>query len=97
MLAQVVEILRRERRVSYRALRRRFGLDEEYLEDLKVEIIQAKQLATDEDNTILVWAGDATLMSVSAPECPPRRSAGGSGGGPARRPGGTAGAACPMG
>ena len=39
MLTRVVEVLRRERRVSYRALRRRFGLDEEYLEDFKVEII----------------------------------------------------------
>jgi class 3 adenylate cyclase len=71
ILAQVVEVLRRERRVSYRALRRRFGLDEEYLEDLKIEIIQAKQLATDEDNTILVWTGEATPTSVSAPERPP--------------------------
>ena len=69
-LAQVVEVLRRERRVSYRALRRRFGLDEEYLEDLKVEIIQAKQLATDEDNTVLVWTGDATSPTVSVPEHP---------------------------
>ena len=60
-LAQVVEVLRRERRVSYRALRRRFGLDEEYLEDLKIEIIQAKQLATDEDNTILVWTEATTV------------------------------------
>jgi class 3 adenylate cyclase/tetratricopeptide (TPR) repeat protein len=71
MLAQVVEVLRRERRVSYRALRRRFGLDEEYLEDLKVEIIQAKQLATDEDNTILVWTGDTTPTSASTPKRPP--------------------------
>src|SRR5215471_2185472 len=71
MLAQVVEVLRRERRISYRALRRRFGLDEEYLEDLKVELIQAKQLATDEDNTILVWTGEAVPASVSAPERPP--------------------------
>jgi class 3 adenylate cyclase len=71
MLAKVLEVLRRERRVSYRALRRRFGLDEEYLEDLKVEIIQAKQLATDEDNTILVWTGDAIPPAVSVPERPP--------------------------
>jgi predicted ATPase/class 3 adenylate cyclase len=71
MLAQVVEVLRRERRISYRALRRRFGLDEEYLEDLKVEIIQAKQLAVNEDNTILVWTGEATPPSVSAPQHPP--------------------------
>lgn len=70
-LAQIVEVLRRERRVSYRALLRRFGLDEEYLEDLKVELIQAKQLATDKDNTILVWTGDATQPSVSSPEHPP--------------------------
>jgi class 3 adenylate cyclase/tetratricopeptide (TPR) repeat protein len=70
-LAQVVEVLRRERRISYRALRRRFGLDEEYLEDLKVEIIQAKQLAVDEDDTILVWTGDTTPTSASAPERPP--------------------------
>src|SRR6266702_1715310 len=70
-LAQVIEVLRRERRVSYRALRRRFGLDEEYLADLKVEIIQAKQLATDEDDTILVWTGEATPTSVSTLERPP--------------------------
>jgi class 3 adenylate cyclase/tetratricopeptide (TPR) repeat protein len=71
MLAQVVEVLRHERRVSYRALRRRFSLDEEYLEDLKIEIIQAKQLAIDEDNTILVWSGEDTPTSASAPEHSP--------------------------
>jgi len=59
ILAQVVEVLQRERRISYRALRRRFGLDEEYLEDLKIESIQAKKLAIDEDDTILIWTGDA--------------------------------------
>lgn len=32
-------------RVSYRALTCRFTLDDEYLEDLKAEIIDAKQLA----------------------------------------------------
>jgi hypothetical protein len=64
ILAQVVEVLQRERRISYRALRRRFGLDEEYLEDLKIESIQAKKLAIDEDDTILIWTGDATPMSI---------------------------------
>ena len=38
VLAQVGELLRREGRVSYRALRRRFNLDAEYLEDVKAEI-----------------------------------------------------------
>jgi hypothetical protein len=42
ILAQVLELLRREGRVSYRALKRRFDLDDDYLEDLKAEIIQLK-------------------------------------------------------
>ncbi len=59
VLAQVCELLRREGRVSYRALRRRFNLDEEYLEDVKAEIIQAKRLAMDEEGAVLVWTGEA--------------------------------------
>src|SRR5438094_8214891 len=57
VLAQVLELLQREGRVSYRALKRRFGLDEAYLEDLKEEIIAAKQLAIDEGGSVLVWTG----------------------------------------
>ena len=49
LLPQMLELLRRDGRVSYRALKRRFDLDEEYLEDLKAEIIQAKKLAVDEE------------------------------------------------
>ena len=59
LLTQVLTLLRREGRVSYRALKRRFDLDEDYLEDLKAEIIQAKKLAVDEDGAVLVWTGDA--------------------------------------
>src|SRR5215470_6145873 len=66
-LARVLELLQREGRVSYRALRRRFDLDEEYLEDLKAEIIQAKKLAIDEDGAVLVWIGDTTPSSVPMP------------------------------
>jgi class 3 adenylate cyclase/predicted ATPase len=58
MLAQVLELLQREKRVSYRALKRRFNLDDDYLEDVKAELIYAKKLAVDEDNRVLVWAGD---------------------------------------
>ncbi len=54
LLAQVLELLQREGRVSYRALKRRYNLDNEYLEDLKAEIIQAKKLAIDEEGTVLV-------------------------------------------
>ena len=69
----MLELLRRDGRVSYRALRRRFDLDEEYLEDLKAEIIQAKKLAVDEDGAVLVWTGrSATAPApVSDQERPP--------------------------
>jgi len=58
ILAQVLDLLQREGRVSYRALKRRFELDDDYLADLKDEIIEAKQVAIDERGTVLVWTGD---------------------------------------
>ena len=42
LVAKVIELLQREKRVPYRALKRRFDLDDEYIEDLKDEIIKAK-------------------------------------------------------
>jgi len=57
MLAQVLELLQREGRMSYRALKIRFHLDDEYLEGLKDELIAAKRLAIDEDGKVLVWVG----------------------------------------
>jgi hypothetical protein len=73
ILTQVLELLQRDGRVSYRALKRRFDLDEEYLEDLKAEIIQAKKLAVDEDGAVLVWtAGSATAPAPVSDQGPPR-------------------------
>jgi predicted ATPase/class 3 adenylate cyclase len=63
VLDQVLALLQREGRVSYRALKRQFGLDDDYLEDLKVEIIDAKRLAADEDGKVLVWTGKSSLGS----------------------------------
>jgi len=60
LLAQVLDLLQREGRVSYRALKRRFDLDDDDLEDLKDEIIAAKQLASDEQGRVLVWTGGST-------------------------------------
>ncbi|MGE0826383.1 MAG: adenylate/guanylate cyclase domain-containing protein [Candidatus Binatia bacterium] len=57
ILAQVQELLQREKRVSYRGLKRRFAVDDEYIEDLKEELIGAKRLASDEDGRFLVWLG----------------------------------------
>src|SRR5262249_59443209 len=58
ILAQVLALLQREGRVSYRALKRRYDLDDNYLEDVKAEIIQAKKLAIDEEGAVLVWTGE---------------------------------------
>jgi hypothetical protein len=63
VLAQVTELLQREGRVSYRALKRRFTLDDDYLEDLKAELIKAKRLAVDEEGEVLVWTGKGSLES----------------------------------
>jgi predicted ATPase/class 3 adenylate cyclase len=67
VLEQVLQLLRREGRLSYRALKRRFSLDDEYLEDLKAEIIEAKRLAVDENGTVLVWTG-AVIQSGTGSE-----------------------------
>ena len=66
LLAQVLDLLRREGRVSYRALKRRFDLDDNDLEDLKDEIIAAKQLASDEQGRVLVWTGGSAAPQATA-------------------------------
>src|SRR6266511_6301918 len=73
ILAHVIEVLQREGRISYRALQRRFDLDDAYLDDVKVELIEAKQLARDENGRILVWAEQAatTVPPPIAQEGPP--------------------------
>jgi TOMM system kinase/cyclase fusion protein len=58
VLEQTIALLQRQGRVSYGALKRRFQLDDAYLEDLKVELIEAQQLARDENGRVLVWAGE---------------------------------------
>jgi Adenylate and Guanylate cyclase catalytic domain len=66
LLTQVIALLQRQGRVSYGALKRRFKLDDEYLEDLKVELIEAQGLAADEQGRILVWLGSPAAAPLSA-------------------------------
>jgi class 3 adenylate cyclase len=70
---QVLDLLRQRGRVTYRALKRHFDLDDAVLEDLKAEIIEAHRLAVDEDGKVLVWTGDAAPAPPPAavPEPPP--------------------------
>ena len=60
ILEQTIALLQHQGRISYGALKRRFGLDDAYLDDLKIELIEAQQLARDENGRILVWIGTST-------------------------------------
>ena len=58
ILEQIIALLKRQGRMSYRALKMRFDIDDEYLDVLKEELIDAQRLATDEDGRIMVWAAE---------------------------------------
>jgi class 3 adenylate cyclase/tetratricopeptide (TPR) repeat protein len=67
ILAQVLELLQRDGRVSYRALKVRFQLDDDLLEAVKDELIYAKHLAVDEENRVLVWTGEQASAATPSP------------------------------
>ncbi len=60
VLREVVTLLRREQRVSYRMLKRQFALDDDALDDVKFELIDVRELAMDKDGKMLVWTGGET-------------------------------------
>ncbi len=55
---QASTLLQRKGRITYRALKREFALDDEALADLKDELVKAAQVARDENGEVLVWAND---------------------------------------
>ena len=71
VLDQVLALLRQRGRVSYRALKRQFDLDDAYLDDLKVEIIEVHQCARDQEGTMLVWTGEATSAAPAPVQLQP--------------------------
>src|SRR5215510_11078233 len=68
VLDQVVALLRQRQRLTYRALKLQFQLDDGALEALRDELIEAQHLAIDEAGRVLVWAGDADSSPAPAPE-----------------------------
>ena len=56
VLAQAMDWLRRDKRITYRALRRQFDLDDAYFEDLKGQLLFS-HVVVDEDGQGLVWTG----------------------------------------
>jgi class 3 adenylate cyclase len=69
LLDQAIALLQRRGRLTYRALKRQFNVDDDYLEDLKAELIQGQRLAVDEGGEVLVWTGGTA--SVGAPAATP--------------------------
>ncbi|MDX1408264.1 MAG: adenylate/guanylate cyclase domain-containing protein, partial [Saprospiraceae bacterium] len=57
----MVRWLEQDKRVSYRAMKRQFGLDDEYLEDLKEAILYAHPV--EDDGKGMIWRG-----AVETPE-----------------------------
>ena len=58
VIEQASALLERTGRLSYRALKREFDLDDVALDDLKNELIEIQELAADKDGKMLVWTGE---------------------------------------
>src|SRR6266540_4316093 len=71
ILDQAIAMLQRRGRITYRALKRQFNLDDAFLEDLKEELIRGQQLAVDEDGTVLVWTGGTDRAAAPSPPVAP--------------------------
>jgi class 3 adenylate cyclase len=72
ILDQVITLLKRQGRVSYGAMKRRFDLDDAYLEDLKGEILFAYPVV-DEDGRGLIWTGAPLLTAPPVPDAARRQ------------------------
>src|SRR4029434_5918607 len=70
LLDQAIALLQRRGRLTYGALKRQFDLDDDYLADLKAELIQGQRLAVDEDEAVLVWIGGTEVSPHSTPPTP---------------------------
>ena len=66
MLEQVIALLQRHGRLSYRALTVQFELDDDRLDLLKEELINIQHVARDQDGRMLVWIGGTEIPPVSA-------------------------------
>ena len=75
ILTQAIAMLQRLGRVSYRALKVQFQLDDDLLELLKDEIVAVHQLARDQEGKMLVWTGDTTAAAPSRPPTPDQEHA----------------------
>jgi hypothetical protein len=67
IIEQASALLCSKGRMTYRALKLEFGLDEEQLDVLKEELIDGQRVAVDEGGKVLVWAGASSVASSPLP------------------------------
>src|SRR4029450_388209 len=70
ILFQIIDLLKRQGRVSYSALKRRFDLNDDYLNDLKDELLYVHPVRDDEGRG-LVWTGNVE-GTADTPAPPPQ-------------------------
>src|ERR1700738_5719855 len=71
VLKEVVWRLVTEGSVSYRRIKRSFGLDDDALEDVRRVLISGLHIATDLDGEFLVWAPDGRAARPDRMALPP--------------------------
>jgi len=66
VLAQVLDWLQHDQRLSYRALKRQFALDDDALEDLKEALLYTHAQVIVDDGRGLVWMGSVPPLKTEA-------------------------------
>ena len=74
MLDQALAMLQRRGRVTYRALKLQFRLDDDHLEALKEELLYAHPHVVEDDGRGLIWTGDTRPTPTPGSPRPPTRS-----------------------
>ena len=70
VLDQAVDLLRQRGRVTYRALKLQFQLDDDQLEALKDELLYAHPEVADDAGRGLLWTGSPEAVPPPASPCP---------------------------
>ena len=67
IMQQALDLLQRQGCVSYRALTRRFDIDDDYLDDLKEELLYVHAANVQADDRGFAWTGEATHRLIHRP------------------------------
>src|SRR5215831_7930522 len=74
ILDQVVALLRQRQRVTYRALKRQFALDDDAMADLTAELLYAHPQVRDDAGQGLLWPGEPAPAAAPSVVEPPQQA-----------------------